>query len=509
MRKIFIILILTVIGTSGLFAQYNEADLKSDMEYFTSSDCSKLKRGVKEKTLKKFKTDLMRNVASQLLAKEYDTEYRTNTYKAYPSTKELERTIKLGSGFSKYENITGIYLEKGTNVVFVGDMKGKEISLLIPNFMRKPAEGIEPTKDPNGWGLHKQVIKLKEGINIFEVKVASNTYISYFDDYAEKAPGITVNFPTGKINGYFDLAKHDNEDWNNLLDNAVSPIMDARGTHMQVAYPIESFQKNTRGKGVELLSNYDQMLHHHYTILGLVKYKKIPKNRMFARVNWNYYMFRDGDGVAYLGNESTMRMVSNPAVVIKGDPCWGFCHEAGHALQMRQITWPGMTETSVNIFSMYTKGKMGNDSRLKRSGAYEKAYEHYIESGNKPAYLTSDVFERLVPLWQLHLYFQKNGYPDFYPDVMEAMRNIPNPAKTRDEGYKNQLNFTKICSDVTKTDLTDFFEKYGFFWSGEMELNDYGKAKYVIPQAEVDETKAYIASKNYKKPILDITTMRE
>ena len=95
------------------------------------------------------------------------------------------------------------------------------------------------------------------------------------------------------------------------------------------------------------------MLHHHFTVMGLVKYKKVPKNRILARVNFNYYMFRDRDGVAYFGNKGTMRMVANPDVVIKGDPCWGFTHEAGHVLQMRpQITWGGLTEVSLSLIHL-------------------------------------------------------------------------------------------------------------------------------------------------------------
>jgi len=32
--------------------------------------------------------------------------------------------------------------------------------------------------------------------------------------------------------------------------------------------------------------------------------------------------------------------VADPSVVIRGDPCWGFCHETGHVLQMiPQMTW--------------------------------------------------------------------------------------------------------------------------------------------------------------------------
>lgn len=52
---------------------------------------------------------------------------------------------------------------------------------------------------------------------------------------------MNVHFPTGKINGYFDLTRGDtNADFNALLENAVSPIMDLRGKYIQVAFPVDS-----------------------------------------------------------------------------------------------------------------------------------------------------------------------------------------------------------------------------------------------------------------------------
>ncbi len=198
--------------------------------------------------------------------------------------------------------------------------------------------------------------------------------------------------------------------------------------------------------------------------MGLDKYGKIPENRVLARVNFNYYMFRDGDGVAYLGNDGTMRMVTDPENVLKGDACWGFSHEVGHVMQMRPMTWGGMTEVSNNIFSLQAAAKTGNESRLKRQGSYDKARKEIIEG--EIAYLQSkDVFNKLVPLWQLHLYFTKNGHPDFYPDVMEYLRNN---AETTEERHRQiPVQFVKACCDVTKTDLTDFFEKWGFFKPGK------------------------------------------
>jgi len=295
-----------------------------------------------------------------------------------------------------------------------------------------------------------------------------------------------------------------------LLDQAVSPILDARGKHIQVAYPVEWFQVYTRGKGVELIRNYDALLNHNYTLMGLVKYQKVPKNRILARVNFNYYMFRDGDGVAYLGNKGTMRMVADPSVVITGDPCWGFSHETGHVLQMRpQITWGGMTEVSCNLFSMYTVGMMGNPSRLKAQNNYASARKKIIGANPPISYLADDdVFNRLVPFWQLHLYFSRHGRTDFYADVMEQMRLRPDAGSGKDS-IRNQFEFVKICCEVGKLNLTEFFDKWGFFWVGELSVNDYGKFKYTITQEMVDETRSYIAKQGYQNPAEDLTLIEE
>jgi hypothetical protein len=484
--------------------------LKADMKFFTDPSCSELRAGVKSPDLGGFKSDLLKRVATELLNKTYDRRYRAGSYEAYPSPRELGKTLKLGDGFSRYENITGIYLEAGENVVFVGETKGKQLALLIPDWMRKPAEGIDPAKDPNGWGLDKQQIDIQQGVNIIQVKKSGNVYVSYFDDEAEKAPKVRIHFPMGKVNGFFDATKQTNEDWDRLLDQAVSPIMDARGKHIQVAYPVEWFKFYTRGKGVDLIRNYDAILNHHYTLMGLVKYKKVPKNHILARVNFNYYMFRDEDGVAYLGDKSTMGMVANPSRVITGDPCWGFSHETGHVLQMNpQMTWGGMTEVSCNLFSLYTGGKLGNPSRLKEQNNYDSARKSIVEAQPRKSILESgNVFDRLVPFWQLHLYFSQKGQPDFYADVMEEMRRRPD-AGTGNDSIRNQLEFAKICCDVGKLDLTDFFEKWGFFWVGDLKVNDYGDFAFTITAKMVEEVRSYIAQKKYAKPAEDISLIRE
>jgi len=496
--------LLLSLWTAGVcHAAYDLEALRADMAPFADSSCSRLRDGVAADDLNGFRSPLLEEVAKGLLAGTYDTTYRAASYEAYPSPRALDRAIKLGDGFSRYENITGMYLDEGEHVVLVGPTEGRQIALLIPDWMYKPAERTE------GWGLRRQKFELEEGPNLIRVKKGGNAYLSYYEDDADAAPAITVHFPTGKVNGYFDITKHDNADWDRLLDDAVSPVLDARGRHIQVAYPVEWFNEYARGKGVELIKAYDKILHHHYTFMGLVKYEKMPRNRILARVNYHFYMFRDRDGVAYRGDKKTMRKVVDPDNVTRGDACWGFCHEAGHVLQMRpQLTWGGMTEVSCNFFSMYTTQKLGNESRLSRQNDYEDARRKIVEAEPKRSYLTASSFEKLVPFWQLHLYFSRHGKPDFYADVMEELRNRPH-AGTGNESIRNQFQFMKVCCDVSETDLTDFFDKWGFFWVGELKVKDYGTYHYKITQEMVDETKAYIAGKNYKKPDEDITLIED
>jgi len=176
---------------------------------------------------------------------------------------------------------------------------------------------------------------------------------------------------------------------------------------------------------------------------------------------------------------------------------------------LRQITWGGMTEVSNNILTQYTCIKMGNTSRLKRQRNYAKARKGIIEARPRKSYLAvRDVFNRLVPFWQLQLYFSRNGKPDFYADVMEKMRQTPDAGRGNDS-IKNQFEFVKICCDVGKLDLTDFFDKWGFFWVGDLKLKDYRNYNFKITKKMVDDTKSYIAKKKYKKPATDITLIED
>ncbi|MFW6172115.1 MAG: M60 family metallopeptidase, partial [Planctomycetota bacterium] len=132
-----------------------------------------------------------------------------------------------------------------------------------------------------------------------------------------------------------------------------------------------------------------------------------------------------------------------------------------------------------------------------------------IEARPKKSYLQwPNVFDRLVPFWQLHLYFSRHGRSDFYADVMEEMRRRPDAGRGNDS-IRNQFQFMKICCDVAQLDLTDFFEKWGFFHVGDITVKDYRDYHFKVTRQMVDKIKSDIAAQEYKKPDEDITLVTD
>lgn len=527
MKKLKSFLFLSLMGIS-LVSKAQSADelaaVYADLRFFQSPMALALKPDVRAADIELINHRGLRDVAEQLLADGYDTAYRYAHYEAYLSPTALGQQLMIGDGYSKYENITGVYLPIGQHLVLVdGIADDKEVNLVIPNWNRRAPAGIEPTKDPAGWGIHKRTYRLHNGVNLINLKEFDGlAYIDYYTDDLETERPVQVHFAGAPVNGYFDISKHDDLDWDRLLAQAVYPIIDARGQYSQVAYPVEDFIRYAGGRGVELISNYDTLVYRQHRLLGLEKYGRVPNNRILARVNYNYYMFRDADGVAYMGTKpgNAMPLVVDPDRVISGDPCWGFSHEVGHVHQLRpHFNWGGLGEVSNNVFSLYVTTSFGNPSRISEQENYKKARKQIIEK--EISYLQDeDVFNRLVPFWQLHLYFSRVAdNPDFYPDLFEAFRKQGEAEQVnrrqRGRGWSDrggnpapyQLNFVKTACEVSQTDLTDFFNQYGFFAVGTFEYEDYGQYRYEMTQEMVDACLAEIRAMNLPKPTTDISML--
>lgn len=482
-----------------------------DVSLFSNPNLSVLKKNATQADVDKIESPVLREAATQLLAGDYPLKERLKSYECYLSPFVLAKQLKT-SPYSQFENPTGIYFNEGDKViVWVGAAKGANVELRVTNW------GDEHYKD--------RKYSLKEGYNVIDIENKGNSYISYFSDDKVSKHKIQVHILGGQVNGVFELGKDDNKRWVELLNNATSPILDIVGKQTHLAYSVASLKREAPNEGVELIQLYDSIINIQHQIMGLVKYKRVPKNHMFGRVIWKGFMHADGTGAAF--HDDTMKDLANVARLRKNS--WGVAHEFGHVNQVRpNMKRVGTTEVTNNIYSVWTQYIYNPDApklereKLKdydgakiggRITAYmESAFVHrqpwLTQAGNdrwdreRPRDWGGDHFVKLVPLWQLQLYFavagngNSWGNKDFYGDIFIKAIDAPVQEGRQDSYY--QLEFIKRACDATKLDLTDFFEQSCMLFPIDLWVDDYTCAQMTITEDDIKKVKAY-ASK-YKKP---------
>ena len=460
--------------------------------------------------MRNFTLLLLIALATQL-AWSQSADGRLKSYECYLSPRVLAGQLKT-SPYSQFENPTGIYFEEGDKATIkVGKTNGAKIELRVTNW------GDEHHKDSR--------YPLNEGINNIVIKNKGNSYISYYSDNKVSDHKIEVHIDGGKVNGVFDIAVNNNKDWQDLLANATSPVMDIVGKQTQLAYSVESLKRECPEQGVELIQLYDSIIGIQHQIMGLVKYNRVPKNRMFGRVIWKGFMHADGMGAAF--HDNTMKDVANIERLRRNS--WGVAHEFGHVNQVRpDMKWTGTTEVTNNIYSVWAQYIYNTDSpKLEREKlrdydgpkiggritAYmESAFVHnqpwLTQAGNdrwdreRPRDWGGDHFVKLVPLWQLQLYFavagegNEWGNPDFYGDIF--IKAIDADSHKEMEASYYQLNFMKNACDAAQLDLTDFFEYSRMLYPIDLWVDDYTCSQMTITEDDIKEVKEY-ASK-YNKP---------
>ena len=262
--------------------------VKEGKKLFKDRLMTKLKRKVSIQQIEACRIPEMQKLARSLYENEYSLRFRVNTFEPVYSPEALGRLMHIGNGYSTFQHVTGIVLSPGKHVVVVEGLKaGSEMGL-------KVAELYAPEQGDRDWSLHRETYSLKNGVNIIEKKSdwTGLAYIDYYFDNPEKEKDVKVHFVNGTVNGYFDASKDSNEEWDKLLSEAVYPVFDAVGSNVHLAYPVKDLQKYASGKGKELLSVYETLVNRQYEIIGWVKYKHVPKNKI---AEFNLQMQQNSD----------------------------------------------------------------------------------------------------------------------------------------------------------------------------------------------------------------------
>lgn len=459
------------------------------LSIFKDKACTQLKDGTSLDDIEAMGNEFIKEMALALYEGVYDS-LRVGEFESYPDPEIIAQTNKT-STYGYYDNVTGIYVKWGDDmVVFVDDFVG-DMALRVVNHTK---------------GFGGQDFVLQPGVNRFEARTDGLAYVIYQD---EQKHHVKINFATGTINGYFDTSKHTNKDWNDLIDNAPYSYFDLLGKYAHLTFTTDDLRENTQN-AERLIEVYDSIVYLQQDFMGLHKYDRAYPTRSYFRTNTHQdmYMYSTGNRTEY--HKGTMSSLCNHNTV-RSSP-WGPAHEVGHTHQTRPgLKWLGTTEVTTNIYSLYVQTTFGNGARLdvedmgEYNNRYEKAFTEIIAPGISHA-AHDDVFCKLVPFWQLQLYFANvKGYTDFYKDVHEAIRVNDDPQSPG----QAQVEFVKTCSDVAQTDLTDFFTAWGFLTPVDMQLDDYGVGQMTVTQSMVDEAKNYITAKGYAKPDASIEFIHE
>lgn len=146
---------------------------------------------------------------------------------------------------------------------------------------------------------------------------------------------------------------------------------------------------------------------------------------------------------------------------------WSIWHETGHKYQQHDWTWDEVTETTVNIYSLYAQGQWGFPSRLndKFEADNQTAWQMaklYLAKAKRS--FTNDKLMgeeanwiRLVMFEQLRQHFGDQFYPNLHKYYRE---NQLGEKKTLSKDAKIQ-NFILHASMIAKVNLAGYFEDWG------------------------------------------------
>ncbi|GAB6010060.1 M60 family metallopeptidase [Dysgonomonas reticulitermitis] len=455
------------------------------LSVFTDYSCSELKDGITLSAIENISDPFFKYLATEIYNKDYDSEFRIQEYKAYQHP-SIMAAINKTSTYSLLDNPTGIYVDANEELIVLANDPGiSNVSLQIIDLA-------------NGYGSSSSY-GISKGVN--KIKTASKglAYVMYHTNTGNEA-SIKLNIVTGKVNGYFDSKKHNKEDWGRLLEKATDTYFDVLGQYSHLTFPVADFKRYTPD-GKALIDKYDELVYLEMEFMGLVKYGKMFKNKMYFHIDYGTtLMYATAYRTAY--RASTMATMCNLSTLTAS--CWGPAHEVGHVNQTRPgMRWQGMTEVTNNIHSLHVQTTFGNTSRLVIDNVYVKAFtgSNSIINARTAFAESTDVFEQLIPFWQLKLYLMDAlGRSEFYKDVYEHYRTTPVLSATQLTDGVYQLDFIRTTCKIANLDLTDFFEVWGFLRAVNIEINDYNTVKLTITQQQVDDLKAEIAAKNYPKP---------
>ena len=488
------------------FFQGNTNNTQEDklLKVFKDITCTEVKEGVTEQDIQalgdNFFIDLARAIQHNAYS-EWEKDFRIREYEAYSEPAKWAEKL-MTKRYSNLDNLTGIAVEKDDEVVvLVGDTHGHDIS--IQCIGEEKTSFLEDHEYPQTAASGDYYI-LKSGINKLKMKNRGQLFVMYNCDLTSHPEPIKIHIPigSGKVSGFFDLAEHKTDmKYAELLSKATDKYFGIRGDKIILYFHREKLQEVVKNKILSAIHLWNDIIGWEQELMGIEDVRpNFFNNHIFAISPEGAYMWASEDRIAFVYTKLGDILLKEN-VMDKKDNVWGPAHEIGH-IHQGAINWPSCTESSNNIFSNYVLYKLGK--YCSRGLEISKLAESYLQKQpwallGTATHQNEDTELHMRMQWQLWNYFHRLGnMPDFFPKLFKYLR--ANPLAATAPGTA-QMQYAKAVCTVANMDMTEFFERWGFFRTVFIQnYEQYGTYMYMVMQPLIDQTKTYMATFDNKVP---------
>lgn len=432
----------------------------------------------------------------------YEKDFRIHSYNPYSDANYWHKKLKCQDG-SYMGNPTGIYSASNDTIYLFVDQD-------VPSDATLYFAGCT---DNNLISSAKSGTKLKKGLNIIEGEENAIYYILYtvntssLTKKVSEWPDMKIHIQGGVVNGYYDVARHSDTDYQALLENATYSKFTIKGKYTAMHFNTETYRNTWKTTIDKSVDRFDSLVVWEKDLMGISEsvangsrdyppYHLSGGDAFFPSYYNNINWAMEGDE-SYSGyaNASTYRTAYNsPSCIdasfnVDNDNLdeWCVAHEVGHTNQ-EVINLEGCTEVSNNLFSNVVCFLDGR--RMTSGSPLSVTMDDYV---NHVPFVQRDVPSMMRMYYQLYLYYhQAQHNTAFYPTLFKELRE--DPLELWNNTNESLMKFVRKVCEVAYEDLTDFFKAWGFFEPIDTTLDDYGYHSITVSQADIDATLAEIAS---------------
>ena len=505
-----LLLLFVLVATLTANAQLNSSNATTNYakfkKFFNDDICTELAlpySAMTDEQLREQMSDIAKELVDVAIKIKNDAwaknekEFRIAKFKPHTNPMIWEDYMNVYT-YSLMPSPTGITGNYEYVMIFVGDDVPEDVTLSVCKVAGNDGHGFTYST-------------LKQGLNVVQMPgdtEARMLFLEYYVDTDTAAtskrladyPEVTLHIEGGHVNGYFDITKHDDAYWRELLAAHKADSVASSYTAIQVMGERVMFHMS-RDKIAAVCPNtitdaigwWDEMVKRQHRLMGADKYYDRWNDLIMARNGEGSYMYAT-QGYTYYENSTLPEILSWEAVYSSPGRFWGPAHEIGHVNQ-GTINIVSCTEASNNLFANVQVHSIGKSTT--RGVGVANCRDDFSKKIAFP--VRSDVIGKSRMFFQLYLYFHAAGKDTtFYPRLFEALRHDRISKGYQDNTWayhtsatEDQLKFAEKCCEIAQMDLSEFFEAWGFFEPMDEEVvGDYGTYIVNLTQEEADASRA-------------------